>query len=1073
MHLQPANSSGPQASKPNLTERLPPAPISSSLPFGHHIDLSLISPATYLTAQTLVQQTAYFLSDKIFCYSPDTFDLDLALKHWEKDCQRNIHGFIPGIQQMQTRTGAGSVALGYMFSKDFDLTKRHIPQSIVASSATLNHLRPTLDQLSLLYSVANPLTLQIAAADYTAQGVSGLITDYVSPQALAEDLGISLISSFSTFETQHMTLFSYLMANFTPAMHLYDGVAVGRETTRVIDVFGKDGLANAYNSISKNFNDSHFARLNIEGKILKLFDVFNDELGTDYKPFEYYGHSEADTVLVVFGSVEGTLAAQVSHLLAQSGLKVGAVNVRLYRPFIEENLIETLPRSVKTIKVLGQVANDVAVADVGEISQLYTDVLAACTFTSKFSSSLSILDLRYSRAEVWTPTKIASALGETWDNDILGPSVKQYTFWDSDSSPSSNALNSLAQMLAENSADNVALRSAHNNLARGGILRADIRTSSRSIEAPYSVAAASVMYIGDGDIFKDFDVIKNVVDNGIIIARLPASKSQEEEKLTKRLTESVITQLVRKGIQLFLLDPEASPTTLDEPRLESLLVQLAFLRVVESTDRVSLGKLEKFYTKDAVAALVRDLEAALTHVEYPESWKSLESGSESKALPMDVRMDSFVPFPTGDFDPVPTLSSATTVAQGLAFHEALNTNTLLRPDAETKTFTVRVKEHKRLTPMAYDRNIFHIEFDLGSSGLKYNLGEALGIHAENHSSDVQQFIEWYNLDPSAIVAVPSRANPATMTESRTIYQALMQNIDLFGRPPKRFYAELAEYATNTGEIKELKALGGMEGAVEFKRRAEVDTVTYADILLEFPSAHPSFPNITKLVGPLKRREYSIASSQRVQPNSVSLLIVTVGWVDPQGRDRFGQATRYLDGLAVGDPITVSVKPSVMKLPKETTAPIAMAGLGTGLAPFRAFVQERAYQRDVLGQPIGNVMLFLGSRHQREEYLYGEEWEAYLDAGVLTHMGCAFSRDQPQKIYIQGRMREAMGEIRDAIWRQDGAFYLCGPTWPVPDVTQVLQESVEAERKGAGAKKVNSRREIEELKDAGRYVLEVY
>jgi sulfite reductase (NADPH) flavoprotein alpha-component len=253
----------------------------------------------------------------------------------------------------------------------------------------------------------------------------------------------------------------------------------------------------------------------------------------------------------------------------------------------------------------------------------------------------------------------------------------------------------------------------------------------------------------------------------------------------------------------------------------------------------------------------------------------------------------------------------------------------------------------------------------------------------------------------------------------------------------------------------------------------VDTITFADILAELPSAHPSFPDLVRIVSPMKRREYSIASSQHVTPTSVALLIVTVNWVDPSGRDRFGQATRYLNNLKTGAPVTVSVKPSVMKLPLKSTAPILMAGLGTGLAPFRAFVQERAYQKYVLGQEIGSVLLYMGSRHQREEYLYGEEWEAYQEAGIITLIGKAFSRDQPQKIYIQDRMRQTMDEIRQAYIRDEGSFYLCGPTWPVPDVTEVLQEAVEVEATSKGVKKVDSRREIETLKENGRFVLEVY
>ena len=125
-----------------------------------------------------------------------------------------------------------------------------------------------------------------------------------------------------------------------------------------------------------------------------------------------------------------------------------------------------------------------------------------------------------------------------------------------------------------------------------------------------------------------------------------------------------------------------------------------------------------------------------------------------------------------------------------------------------------------------------------------------------------------------------------------------------------------------------------------------------------------------------------------------------------------------------------------------------------------------------GKEIGSVLLYMGSRHQREEYCYGEEWEAYQAAGVITLLGAAFSRDQPEKIYIQDRMRQSLPEIIKAYIREEGAFYLCGPTWPVPDVTAVLEEAIATEAKANG-KKADTRKEIEKLKDEEPYVLEVY
>ena len=392
---------------------------------------------------------------------------------------------------------------------------------------------------------------------------------------------------------------------------------------------------------------------------------------------------------------------------------------------------------------------------------------------------------------------------------------------------------------------------------------------------------------------------------------------------------------------------------------------------------------------ETLEQIAENLDKALRTVDVPENWSSLETDHASPILPSAIHPSSFEAFDNKEMEPPSYLKNWRTVAKGLAFKEAYNTRSSLRPDLSPKTYTVQVKENRRLTPPTYNRNIFHIEFDLGNSGLTYDIGEALGIHAENDRRQVEDFIALYGLDPDEIVEVSSREDPSVL-ENRTIYQSLIQNIDIFGRPPKRFYETLSEFAKSSKEAQELRTLGGPEGANEFKRRAEVETITYADVLLEFSSAQPSFHDIVRIVSPMKRREYSIASCKKVTPTSVALMVVVVDWVDPRGRNRFGQATRYLQQLPIGAPVTVSVKPSVMKLPPKSTQPLIMAGLGTGLAPFRAFVQHRALEK-AQGKEIGAVLLYMGSRHQREEYCYGEEWEAYRDAGVITLLGRAFSR----------------------------------------------------------------------------------
>ncbi|MCJ1233662.1 hypothetical protein MMC14_001620 [Varicellaria rhodocarpa] len=1057
---------------------------SSSLPFGQTISLDEISGPTYITTQTLIQQVAYALSDRLWTYSPNTFDLDLAVQQWFEKKVENGRGYATDVQSMEVRLGAASITLGYMFSPDFDLKKRYIPQSILASSSSLQYLRSAFDQLSLLYSIANPVVAHIAAIDYTGSS-KGLVTDYVSALTLADELGFGVVSSFSTFESQHMSLFATLLASVVPTLHLYDGIRVGRETTRVIDVLEQGGLYRTYQAIADEVSASSKKTDNLDVKVGCLLKAFNEELDTDYNLFEYHGHATPDSVLIVFGTVESSLASQVALSLERDGAKVGVISVRVYRPFVEEDFLKALPESARVIGVLGQVLDAQDVSDPSIRSHLYGDIVAAVTFADNREYQPTIVDIKYPRELSWTPISIAASFqlllkkplfqselehGQTSSGlQIVDPAtVQQYTFWDVDESSSANVAVILGQALSKDSANNITIRTSYDNLIQGGVNRADIRRSKKTIEASFSVDAADVAYVGNEALLKHIDIINGLKYGGKILLRAP---SVSDDDLEKKIPAEFRKSLSINANQLYVLDTEAIERVSNDTSLETYLIEIAFLRIaLPSLEGIGIQKLSTINgDADILSVLAADLDTALRQIEIPEDWATIDTRNEAAKLRNDIVTNSFTTFDRIESEPLTLLKSWQTAAKGLIFKEAFGTKPALRPDLSVKTYTVHVQENRRLTPPTYDRNIFHIEFGIGDSGLKYEIGEALGIHAENDPQEVENFMKSYELNAEDIVEVPSREDPMVL-ENRTIYQALMQNVDLWGRPPKRFYEALAEFAMDATEKKELLSLSGLEGITEFRRRAEIDTITYSDVLLEFPSARPSFHDIVRIVNPMKRREYSIASCQKVTPTSVALMIVTVNWVDPKGRDRWGQATRYLHKLRPGAPVTVSVKPSVMKLPPKSTQPIVMAGLGTGLAPFRAFVQHRAWEK-AQGHEIGPVLLYMGSRHQREEYCYGEEWEAYQDAGVITLLGRAFSRDQLQKIYIQDRMRESLNDMVKA-FQLESATYLCGPTWPVPDVTHVLEEVIARDAAMAG-RKVDTRKEVEKLKDAGRYVLEVY
>jgi len=1057
--------------------------ISPIFPFGIPATISSIDGTGYTTAQTLVEQVAYTLSDRLFSYSPETFGLDDAVKLWSSKGQANGRGNVTSVEPMETRLGAANVLLGYIFGSDTK-ARKEVAQSIIASSATLTPMRSAIDQLALIYSMSSPFVAHVAAVDYEVSS-GKLVSDYVTAVDVAQETGAGLISSFSPYEAQHMALFATLAATVLPTIHIYDGVRVARETTKVVDVLDQTGIQGVFESIS---GEQQGGKKDQATRVNKILHSLNAELGTAYSFFEYEGHDEPDAVLVVFGSVESSLATQIAASLAKSGEKVGAIAVRVYRPFCEAAFLEILPKSVKRVAVLGQVLNEVAVNDTTVRSALFADVVATISMSDVWNLAPPMVDVKYAREHTWSPKEFAwifdqiarkpsvsiAIPGDALTDEAASldsfatlagdSSARQYTFWNSDDSSSAPAAAVIAKVLATGN-KTVCYSAVYDNVAIAGTLQSEIRTSNKAVDAPFYIEGADISFVGELQLLKSYDVAASTKIGGTVIIKATI----KSEDIEKKLPASFLKEVVRKNIRLLLLDVEAVGESVS-PAVENALVQLAFFKAAGI--HASLFRLSSFnQDSEAVRAAAGALEKALSMVVNPKEWADFSAEGEVVVLPTVPQANSFTVNDEKHYEELPSiLKSTESAAQALSFKEAYNLKSSLRPDLGVKNFIVKVQENKRLTPTSYDRNIFHIEFDLTGTGLTYDIGEALGIHSHNDTNDVNEFIAAYGLDADDLVEVPSRDDPEIL-EVRTVFQALQQNVDIFGKPPKKFYEALAEFATDADEKKALLAVASPEGAADFKRKAEVDFITFADILLDHPSAHPAFPDLAKIVAPLKRREYSIASSQKVHPNAVHLLIVAVHWTDTRGRDRWGHATRYLSRLPIGAEIVVSIKPSVMKLPTLSTTPLIMAGLGTGLAPFRAFIQHRAWQKEQ-GLETGPALLYMGSRHKSQEYLYGEEWEAYVDAGIVTLLGCAFSRDQKQKIYIQDRMRQTLKEIREAYLEQEGNFYLCGPTWPVPDVAAVLEEAIKEHAMSIG-QRLDVGHAMEQLKEDGRYVLEVY
>ena len=318
---------------------------------------------------------------------------------------------------------------------------------------------------------------------------------------------------------------------------------------------------------------------------------------------------------------------------------------------------------------------------------------------------------------------------------------------------------------------------------------------------------------------------------------------------------------------------------------------------------------------------------------------------------------------------------------------------------------VRVMETIRLTGATSAKDVRQVKIALRDSGLVYEPGDSIGIAAPNDPALVQSCI-------SALGATGQEIVACSDGKSRTLVEALSTYIDI-ARPLDRTTDLLAMVATNAAEAKALRKLS--EGDDD----AKPENADLLDLIEAFPSARPALADLMASLPTLKPRLYSIASSLRATPGEVHLCVGMVE-ADLRGRRRHGVASAFLAHRAseYGD-ISATITTSHFRLPTDPATPVVMVGPGTGIAPFRAFLQERA----ALGVR-GKSWLFFGDQRQATDFLFEPELRGWLADGTLAKLDTAFSRDQTKKVYVQHRMAEQAADLWR--WLQDGAhFYVCG------------------------------------------------
>jgi sulfite reductase (NADPH) flavoprotein alpha-component len=358
--------------------------------------------------------------------------------------------------------------------------------------------------------------------------------------------------------------------------------------------------------------------------------------------------------------------------------------------------------------------------------------------------------------------------------------------------------------------------------------------------------------------------------------------------------------------------------------------------------------------------------------------------------------------------------------------------------SKANPFPAEIVESVNLNGSRSAKETFHLELSLEGSGLAYLPGDSLGFVPEN--------------DPAM---VESLLAPLGLAGEKGLADALMSEFDITAltRPVVQAYAKLIP----DPKLAELAASDDLQGYIEGRQ--------IVDLVEQFP-ADVSPEQLTAMLRKLPPRLYSIASSQAAVPDEAHLLIGRVRY-ESLGRERHGVASRQVaTGLKAGDTLPVYVKPNkYFRLPEDSDRPVIMIGPGTGVAPFRAFMQER----EATGAGGRNWLLF-GDRSYLHDFLYQLDWQDWQKSGLLSRVDLAFSRDQPEKVYVQHKMWQRRAALH--AWLEEGAhLYVCGDEKAMAKDVDAMLARILVEEGGRSAEQAENH--IAELKRSGRYQRDVY